>query len=162
MFNNYFPYQPSPFGYQPGVAGYQPYNPGQYQAPQQNMMGQQQNGQSQFQQGMVSTNKLFANGIEDVKSRILPNNSDYLFLDNDHDILYRRMTDATGKVVVDSYDITRRENKEENHAQTIDTSRFVLREDFDKLKSEVEAYKNKVSSPMGMGLSRMGEGYEEK
>lgn len=76
MFNNYYPY-PNPMqGFQPTtIPGMSPYfyNPAQYQSqPVSAASAQTQNGQAQFQQGPVSTNKLFANGIEDVKTAYYP------------------------------------------------------------------------------------------
>ena len=65
-----YPYQNSYYG-----AGYS--NP-VYQPP--------------VQQAQSNTNKLYVNGIEDVRLRNLPNNSDYIFLDNDKPLIYRKTT----------------------------------------------------------------------
>lgn len=76
--------------------------------------------------------------------------------------MYRRVTDATGRVEVVEYDIVRREKKDAAGSTDIDTSKFALREDVERLKSELDMYKNRMGVPMDVGRSRMDGRYEEE
>ena len=100
--------------------------------------------QTQPQQvGNTATNKLYANGIEDVKNRVLPANSDYIFLDNDKPLIYRKTVDGTGKMEVQTFKIVPYEEKQD---PGIDVSNYVLKSDFDALKKEVESIKSNRKS----------------
>lgn len=138
MFNNFYPYQNPNL-----MAGMQPnyFTPQQFQQPNQYP--------NQYSQGPVNTNKIFVNGIEDVKNRVLPNNSDFIFLDNDKDIMYRKVTDSTGKTTVHTYEIKKVDNEMQKKHEEVDMSKYALREDLDKFKREFESYKEKAEMPHG-------------
>lgn len=123
---------------------FNPYMPPYYNIPQQNYFQQQPSQQSP--QGIINTNKLFANGIEDVKSRMLPTNSDYIFLDNDKDLLYRKVTDGTGKQSIQTYKLVEYSEEEKPQQQTIDTSVFATKEDLGALKQDIESLKKAASA----------------
>ena len=84
----------------------------------------------------TATNKIYVTGIEDVKARQLPNNSDYLFLDNDKPLIYRKVVDSTGRMEVQVFSIT--PYKEEN-SPAADMSKYVLKSDLEELKKELSA-----------------------
>ena len=107
--------------------GYAPYVPSA--PPTQNTLPQNTN-----------TNKVFVNGIEEVKSYRLPPNSDYTFLDNDKPLLYQKTVDSKGQFEVKVFDIT--PHKAEVTPTVTD---FVLRADFDKLSAELVQLKNKIN-----------------
>lgn len=100
--------------------------------------------QPQAQAGSIQTNKLYANGIEDVRSRSLPNNSDFIFLDNDKPLVYRKTTDATGKMSIQVFTLTPYEEQQAPPAPQIDLSAYVLRSDFDALRADLEALREDI------------------
>ena len=89
----------------------------------------------------VSTNKIFVNGIEDVRTRYLPANSEYCFLDNDKPMLYEKKVDPTGKMEIKSYDITPHTDEP---AKPVDVEQFVLKKDFDRLQDEIKGLKEQL------------------
>ena len=82
-YTNNYPYE-MPYGYAPTYNAPQPVP---QQAPSMN------------------TNKIFVNGIDDVRSRIVPPNSDFMFLDNDKPLIYQKIVDAKGQFEVKVFDI---------------------------------------------------------
>lgn len=130
----------------------QPYNMypfnNNYNAFQQ-MQQNQQMQQTQTQQQPTSptnTNKIFVNGIEDVKNRQLPFNSDFVFLDNDKPVIYQKTVDSKGQFEVKAFDIvpksTQNDTKEK---EQVDLSNYVLRSDFDKLQGQIKGLEDKLS-----------------
>lgn len=119
-----------PYGY--------PYNPYLQQPqmqPQQPMRKQQ-----------VDTNKIFVNGIEDVRMRVLPPNSEYIFLDNEKSMLYQKKVDANGQFEVKAYEITECKGDTATIAQqSIDLSNYVPRNEFEALQGEFRALQDKFS-----------------
>lgn len=136
--------------------GYNPYMPNvlpQYSFPQnygQNQQSnyQQSNNNSQntqnYQNGYnppMNTNIIYVNGIEDAKNRPLPFNSNYAFWDNDKAMVYRKVVDSMGKMSVEPYDIIPHQEESEKKSeptQSIDTSAFVTRKEYEALKSQLE------------------------
>ena len=118
------------YNYQPSQYGYNGYTSPSYQ-------------QQVTQQTGVNTNKLYANGIEDVRFRQLPANSDYIFLDNDKPLVYRKTTDATGKTDIQVFKIV--PYVEEEKAQPeIDPSKFVPIDRFEALEKQFNELKNSL------------------
>lgn len=123
MFNN--PYMP--YSYNPMPTAMNPYGyPTPQPTPQQTVPA------------VTATNKIYVNGIEDVKNRQLPNNSDYIFLDNDKPLVYRKILDATGKMDVQVFKIEPYEEKPVPSPASADMSQYVLKSDFEELKKEIE------------------------
>ena len=135
MWNNGSSYGGYP--YQTSQYGYTGYSAPSYQQPQPNT-------QPSVQQG-VNTNKLYANGIEDVRFRQLPANSDYIFLDNDKPLVYRKTTDATGKTDIQVFKITPYQEEKVDQPQ-IDLSNFVSLEDFRKLEQQFVELKESLKT----------------
>lgn len=90
----------------------------------------------------VNTNKIFVNGIEDVKTRYLPANSEYYFLDNDKPLLYEKKVDATGKMELHMYDITPHTPEADKPETKVDMSLYVLKADFETLQKELAELKH--------------------
>lgn len=127
---NSMPTATQPYGY--------PFNP--YAQP----MTQQTPSQPQKQ---IDTNKIYVSGIEDVRMRMLPPNSEYIFLDNEKSLLYQKKVDANGQFEVTAYVIS--EYKGELGAKeqtTIDLSNYVPRNEFTALQDEIKALKEKMST----------------
>lgn len=127
-----YTYQPSQYGY------------GSYQQP---------NPQPTVQQPTVSTNKMYANGIEDVRYRQLPANSDYIFLDNDKPLVYRKTTDATGKTDIQVFKITPYQ-EEEKPQPSVDLSNFVSVEDFRRLEHRFDELQESLKSEQTKSSSK--------
>lgn len=91
----------------------------------------------------TNTNKVFVNGVEDVRNYRLPPNSDYTFLDNDKPLLYQKTVDGKGQFEVKVFDITpHKESEVSSNAPNLND--YVLRSDFDKLSAELIQLKNKI------------------
>ena len=118
------------YGYQPGQYGYGGYTSPSYQ-------------QQNTQHNAVNTNKLYANGIEDVRFRQLPVNSDYIFLDNDKPLVYRKTTDGTGKTDIQVFKIVPYV-EEEKAAPEIDMSKFVPIDRFEALEKQFKELKESL------------------
>ena len=75
-----------------------------------------------------------------MRNRSLPQNSDFIFLDNDKPLLYQKVVDSKGQFEVKVYDIVpHQEEAVQNTA--IDLSQYVLATDFEKLVAELNAIK---------------------
>ena len=89
----------------------------------------------------MNTNKIYVTGIEDAKTRQLPANSDYIFLDNDKPLLYRKTVDATGKMEVKAFKISENNETEAEAAPAVDMSQYVSVKDFN---SEINRIKKTI------------------
>lgn len=126
MYNNFN----SPFGYNPPM---QPFNNFNNMQPQVQPQPQNQPANA------TNTNKIFVNGIEDAKSRMLMPNSDYMFLDNDKKLIYQRVVDGTGQSTIKTYKYV-----EVNENEINDTPQFALKSDFDKSIKELNDKINNI------------------
>jgi len=127
----------------PQFPNYTPNNQN-YQVNSQQSQNTAQNQNNGLQpNNNVGTNKIYVNGIEDVKSRMTPANSSYIFLDNDNPVIYDKTVDPTGKMTVKAYQIIPVEEKPVQKQPAIDMSEFVKRTEFEKLKAEIEKFKKK-------------------
>lgn len=91
------------------------------------------------QQQQPQSNIVYVNGIDDVKNRPLPPNSNYAFMDNDNPILYRKTVDAQGKMSVEVFDIV--PHKETPVAQP----NYALKSDIELLQTEIAKLKMEVT-----------------
>lgn len=138
-----------------------PYNApyGGFAAPQGNYTGQApfapQNGnytptaqpQQQPQQPpQMNTNKIYVTGIDDARARQLPPNSDFIFLDNDKPLLYRKTVDATGKMEIKAFKISEYTETEAAPASApaVDMSQFVSVEEFKTVQTEMGRIKRTI------------------
>lgn len=146
MANNFMNYGYNPYG----SAGVNyPYTP----TPYYNMFQQatptpQPQAQQPTQpqpQVPTNTNEIFVNGIEDVRNRPLPTNSNYIFLDNDKALLYEKIVDSRGQFEVKTYEIKEITGQESpKQAETINSSDFVVKGDLDPLKAEIKGLKEQL------------------
>ena len=89
-------------------------------------------------QQQPQSNIVYVNGIDDVKNRPLPPNSNYAFMDNDNPILYRKTVDAQGRMAVEVFDIV--PHKETPVAQpdyALKSDILMLQKELAKLRMEV-------------------------
>lgn len=137
----YNPYQPFTYNgtYIPN------YNNFQYAYQQPNMNMQQNQTQNQ-QSSATNTNKIFVSSLDDVKSKSLPANSDFIFLDNDKPILYQKTVDSKGQFEVKAFEINeikpQEKQKEDN---SINLSNYVTLTEFEALKGQIDELKNKIT-----------------
>ena len=127
-----------------------------YMQPQGNYTGQapfaQQNGnytptaQPQQQTSQMNTNKIYVTGIDDARARQLPPNSDFIFLDNDKPLLYRKTVDATGKMEIKAFKISEYTETEAAPASApaVDMSQFVSVEEFKTVQTEMGRIKRTI------------------
>lgn len=95
----------------------------------------------------VNTNKTYVSGIEDVRLRPLPPNSEFIFLDNEKSILYQKKVDSNGQFEVKAYEITEYNADTAQIAQPqVDLSGYVPRTEFEALQREIKALSDKISN----------------
>ena len=95
----------------------------------------------------VNTNKTYVSGIEDVRLRPLPPNSEFIFLDNEKSILYQKKVDSNGQFEVKAYEITEYNADKAPIAQPqVDLSGYVPRAEFETLQREIKALSDKISN----------------
>ena len=120
----------------------QPYG---YSMPQNFAMPQQQ-----AQPTQTTTNKIYVSGIEDVRQRNLPFNSDVIFLDNDKPILYQKIVDGKGQFEVKAFSITPYIAQEiDKTSQPINLSGYAKTSDLEPIKAELEIIKEKLFGKVG-------------
>lgn len=142
MYNNnqYGMYAPNQTPYSTPYGGFSPM-PNTYLAQQQ-FAPQTPNYAPQTQSAQqMNTNKIYVTGIEDAKTRQLPANSDYIFLDNDKPLLYRKTVDATGKMEIKTFKISEYTETETEAAPAVDMSQYVSVKDFN---SEINRIKKTI------------------
>jgi hypothetical protein len=122
--------------------GYPSYNVGSYYPGYTSPVYQQTTPQSV----QTNTNKIYATGIEDVRSRQLPVNSDFIFLDNDKPLIYRKTTDSTGKMDVQVFKIVPYQ-EEEKIQPVVDLSGYVSIKDFERLEQQFIEFKQSFETP---------------
>ena len=130
-------------------------------APQNGNYAPQTPSQPQVQQqpAQMNTNKIYVTGIDDARSRQLPPNSDFIFLDNDKPLLYRKTVDATGKMEIKAFKISEYTETEAAPASppAVDMSQFVSVEEFKTVQTEMGRIKRTID---GL-LKREKKGGEE-
>jgi len=82
---------------------------------------------------ITQTNKIYVSGKEDAQSRILPPNSDYIFLDNNKPIIYQKIVNGSGQFEFKMFDII--PHKEETETSSVTS---VSREEFEELKTKID------------------------
>ena len=121
-------------GYANNYGNYgQPFFPSQYQPAAQQ--------QQQMQSAPINTNKIYVGGINDVNTRPLPPNSEYIFLDNDKALLYQKKVDSNGHFQVKTFDII--EHKEDD---AVPVQEFASKSDFESLQSRISSMESKLSN----------------
>lgn len=103
------------------------------------------NNMFQNQQNITNTNKIYVSGVDDVKTKALPPNSDIIFIDNDKDIIYEKIVDATGKHEIKMFKVseyTAPNDKKDN--ASIDLSNYVKKDELEQFTSEFKQYSNTV------------------
>ena len=136
MYNNPFQYGNSyPTGTQP------------YGYPVPNYAMQQQ---PQVQPHQTNTNKIYVSGIEDVRQRNLPFNSDVIFLDNDKPILYQKIVDNKGQFEVKAFNISPYLSQEcEKQSQSIDLSAYAKTSEIEQIRAELKELKETIINRNG-------------
>lgn len=134
-------------GYMPYNSQYSGYNNNQgIYAQQQPFVPQSANYAPQTALQQMTTNKVYVTGIEDARSRQLPPNSDFIFLDNDKPLLYRKTVDATGKMEIKTFKIAEYTEAETASAPAVDMSQFVSADEFKGMQTEVGRIKKTIDS----------------
>ena len=102
--------------------------------------------QPQQQPAQMNTNKIYVTGVEDARARQLPPNSDFIFLDNDKPLLYRKTVDATGKMEIKAFKISEYTETEAAPASApaVDMSQFVSVEEFKTVQTEMGRIKRTI------------------
>lgn len=151
--SNYMNYGYNPYGSAFGNYGYgytpSPYYTNPYQQAQQTQQTQpqsQQQPQSNVQQPLTNTNEIFVSGVDDVKARLTPINSSYMFLDNDKALLYEKIVDGKGKYEIKTYEIKELNAQESpKNTSSINSSDFAKTTDVEALRTEIQGLKDKVA-----------------
>lgn len=80
----------------------------------------------------LSTNIVYVNGIDDVRNRQMPYNSDTIFVDNDKPLIYRKIVNDRGQFEVKIFSVT-----EYTEPAATPAVSPVSREEFENLQREV-------------------------
>lgn len=147
MANNFMNYGYNPYGSAGMNYGFTP-SPyySMYQQPTANPQPQPQQQVQPQPQTPTNTNEIFVNGIDDVRNRPLPMNSNYIFLDNDKALLYEKIVDSRGQFEVKTYEIKEITGQESpKHTETINSSDFVKTGDLDLLRAEIKGLKEQIN-----------------
>lgn len=89
-----------------------------------------------------TTNKIVVSGIEEVRQRQQPYNSDMLYLDNDKPIIYEKKVDSVGQFEVKIFAITEKTNE-------VDTKpEYALKSDLTAIMDEIKTIKEKLNEPV--------------
>ncbi len=126
---------------------YQPYYQQQMQQTQPQTQNTQQ-PQATQQQVAVNTNKIYVNGLNDVKTKVQYANSDMFYIDNDNpNILYNKIVDATGHYEVKTFNLTEYKPIESQNQVPVvnDLSNYVLKADLEPLKAEITSLNDKIA-----------------
>ena len=136
------PYNASYGGFMPSQGNYTGQVP---YAPQNGNFAPQTQPQQQ-QPAQMNTNKIYVTGIDDARARQLPPNSDFIFLDNDKPLLYRKTVDATGKMEIKAFKISEYTETEAAPASApaVDMSQFVSVEEFKTVQTEMGRIKRTI------------------
>ena len=122
---------------------YPSYQGGNYYPGYTSPVYQQSTPQAIQPQQPANTNKIYVNGIEDARCRQLPAGSDFIFLDNDKPLIYRKTTDATGKMDVQVFKIIPYQEEEKSQPE-IDTSKFTPIDRFEALEKQFRELKESL------------------
>lgn len=138
----YNPYQPFNYG-GTYIPNYNFQNPYQQFSPN---LTQQQSQQPNQQSSVTNTNKIFVSGIDDVKSKPLSANSDFIFLDNDKPLLYQKTVDSKGQFEVKAFEIHEiKPQEKQKEDSSINLSNYVTLTEFEALKGQIDELKNKIT-----------------
>lgn len=142
MYNNYTPYNfNNPYAY-----SFTPYYNQFAQHQVQPQAQSQQQSSAQQQSAMTTnTNKIFVAGLDDVKNRNLPFNSDVIFLDNDKPILYQKTVDSKGQFEVKAFEINEIKTQDSQKQPDTNLSNYVTLTEFEALKGQIDELKNKIT-----------------
>lgn len=83
----------------------------------------------------TNTNKIFVNGLDEVRNYRLPANSDYVFLDNDKAIIYQKVVDSKGQFEVKAFTITPYVQTENN---TKANTEYALKTDIQDIQTRLQ------------------------
>ena len=91
-----------------------------------------------------TTNKIYVSGVEDVKSKMIPAGSDFIFLDNDKPILYQKVVDSSGHFEIKTFDIVPHKEDAENISYARLSDLDPILDDLKTIKKQMaEVYINK-------------------
>lgn len=100
-------------------------------------------------QGQTNTNKIYVNGIEDVRNCRLPANSDYIFLDNDKALIYQKIVDSKGQFEVKAFDII--PHVEHTEKAIHNATEYVLKTDLQNLQERLQKLEEKLQGESANG-----------
>lgn len=111
----------------PNSTGFQPYNFNNYPAVP-NIAPQNY------------TNLIYVSGIDDAKSRMVPNGSTMIFADNDKPLLYKKSVDNKGQFTLEVYDII----PHKDEPKPVAPKDFVSKTEFEAIQKEVNSLKETI------------------
>lgn len=115
------------------------YNP--YQSMYQGYYGNYQPTQS-VQASQPKTNKIWVTSLEDAMSKPVEPNSEYIYLHQDKPLLIEVRTDNQGRKSTRVLEL--KAYVEETKPETIMPNNFPTREEFEGLKAEIQALKERL------------------
>lgn len=116
---------------------YQPYYQQQYQAP---VVANQQNNQQQQGSGII-----WVQGEAGAKSYLVAPNTTVQLWDSENQVIYLKSADASGMPSIKTLDYTVRGSEGLSGAFNTDMNKFISKDEFKGLQSELEALKSDVN-----------------
>lgn len=110
------------------------FNGNPYLPQLQNMQNQLMQLQNNIPQQQQSCQIQFVRGDAGAKAFGIPASSSIILMDSSEPVFYMKSTDANGIETIKAYDFTERETT----APELNTDKFVLKSDFEKLSEQVE------------------------
>ena len=116
------------------------YNNYPYQNPYQGYINQYQQPQQVIQ---PKTNKVWVTSLEDAMAKPVEPNSEYVYLHQDKPLLIEVITDGQGRKATRVMEL--KPYVEQPKTETPTPNNFPTREEFDGLKAEIQALKERLS-----------------
>lgn len=93
----------------------------------------------------INTNKIYVSGIEDVRTRLIPPNSEMIFIDNEKDIIYEKKVDNKGQFEVKAFNISPYQAPEGNNESKVDMSDYVKTNELQNLQNKIANLEEQIS-----------------
>lgn len=101
--------------------------------------------QPYWQQTPTNTNKIFVSGIDEVRNKVLMPNSDYIFIQNDGNVLYEKIVDTKGQFEIKTVYLSEKSPEiETKEKEPIDFTEFAKTSEIKEIRQEIESIKDKL------------------
>lgn len=101
--------------------------------------------QPYWQPTPTNTNKIFVSGIDEVRNKVLMPNSDYIFIQNDGNILYEKIVDTKGQFEIKTVYLSEKAPEiETKEKEQVDFTEYAKTSEIKAIRQEIESLKEKL------------------